>query len=50
MNQIPLKFKFLSEATYDAKGLKTVRICSQGTGLEKRQATIQATILRDGVN
>lgn len=50
MDQIPLEFEFLLGATYESKGSKTVWVRSQGSGLGKRQATIQATIFGDGVN
>lgn len=50
MDQIPLEFEFLSGATYEVKGSKTVWVRSQGSGLGKRQATIQAAIFGDGIS
>ena len=49
MDQVPLEFEFLSGSTYDTVGSKTVWGRSQGSGLDKRQATVQLTIHADGV-
>jgi len=46
MDQIPLEFESLTGGTYEAIGTTTVQVCSQASGLDKRQATIQATIFR----
>lgn len=49
MDQIPLEFEFLSGSTYDTTGNKTIWGRSQGSDLDKRQATVQLTIHADGI-
>jgi DDE superfamily endonuclease len=49
MDQTPLQFEFLSGKTYEPRGAKSVWLKSQGSGLEKRQATVQLTIHADGI-
>ncbi|KAI5784099.1 hypothetical protein DFH27DRAFT_528641 [Peziza echinospora] len=50
MDQIPLEFEFLSGATYASKGSTVVWIHGQGSGLDKRQATLQVTVFSETVN
>lgn len=49
MDQIPLEFEFLSGFTYNTVGTKSVWGRSQGSGLDKHQATVQLTIHADRV-
>lgn len=48
MDQTPLPFTFNKGKGYDDKGTKTVWHCGAASGLEKRQCTVQLTILADG--
>ncbi|KAF3924499.1 hypothetical protein ABW20_dc0105467 [Dactylellina cionopaga] len=51
MDQTPLQFEFISgkTKTYEMTGAKTVWSRSKGSGLDKRQATVQLCIFADGV-
>lgn len=50
MDQTPLEFDFNAKGkTYDNTGAKTVWAKSTGSGMEKRQCTVQHTIYADGV-
>lgn len=50
MDQTPLQFDFNSYGkTYDTTGAKTVWVKSTGSGLDKRQCTVQHTIHADGI-
>lgn len=50
MDQTPLEFDvFAKGATYETRGTKSVWVKSNGSGLDKRQATVQLTIFADGV-
>lgn len=49
MDQIPLEFEFLSGSTYDTTGATTIWGRSEGSGLDKRQATVQLTIHADSL-
>jgi len=49
MDQIPLPFEFLDGQTYNQIGDKTIWIQSSRSGWDKRQGTIQLTILAEGV-
>jgi hypothetical protein len=50
MDQTPIEFDmFVKGTTYETRGAKTIWIKSNGSGLEKRQATVQLTIFADGI-
>ena len=49
MDQTPIEFDvFAKGSTYETCGAKTVWVKSNGSGLDKRQATVQLTIFADG--
>lgn len=48
MDQTPAPFEYLSGRTYALKGCKTVWAKAEKSGWDKRQATIQLTVLADG--
>ena len=48
MDQTTLQFDFIDGKTYDTRGAATVWLKSQGSGLDKRQVTVQLTIHADG--
>lgn len=48
MDQTPAPFEYLSGQTYALKGCKTVWAIAEKSGWDKRQATIQLTVLADG--
>ena len=50
MGQIPLEFEFLTTGTSETKRATTIQVRSQASGLDKRQATVQAIIFRDGIS
>ncbi len=50
VDQSPLPFAFLSGKTYESKGQKDVWVRGAGSGLDKRQCTLQAAVSADGVN
>lgn len=50
LDQTPIEFDFLSGGTYDTVGAKTVSVKSHGSGLEKRQATVQLAIFGNAKN
>ncbi|KAF8249951.1 hypothetical protein K440DRAFT_640730 [Wilcoxina mikolae CBS 423.85] len=49
MDQTPTPFEYLSGWTYGSKGSKTVWAKAERSGWDKRQATIQLTVLADGI-
>jgi len=50
MDQTPIEFDvFAKGATYETRGAKTVWVKTNGSGLDKRQATAQLTIFADGI-
>jgi hypothetical protein len=49
MDQTPVPFDFLGSGTYEVRGSKTVWVKGTGSGLDKRQCTVQLTIFADGV-
>lgn len=48
MDQTPAPFEYLSGRTYESKGSHTVWAKAEKSGWDKRQATIQLTVLADG--
>ena len=48
MDQTPAPFEYLSGRTYAEKGSKTVWAKAEKSGWDKRQVTIQLTVLADG--
>lgn len=48
MDQTPAPFEYLSGQTYALKGCRTVWAKAEKSGWDKRQATIQLTVLADG--
>ncbi|CAG8552430.1 7971_t:CDS:2 [Acaulospora morrowiae] len=50
MDQTLIEFDMCAkDATYETRGAKTVWVKSSGSGLDKRQATVQLTIFVDGL-
>ena len=49
MDQTPISFEFLDNATYDTKGVKTVFVKQTGSGWDRRQATLQIMVHADGI-
>lgn len=50
MDQTPIEFDMCAKgSTYESRGVKSVWVKSSGSGLDKRQATVQLTIFADGV-
>lgn len=49
VDQTPCSFDFLTGKTYNIQGEKTVWVKSTGSGLDKRQMTVQLTIFADGI-
>jgi transposase-like protein len=49
MDQTPISFEFLSNKTYDTKGVKTVFVKQTGSGWDRRQATLQILVHADGI-
>jgi len=50
MDQTPIEFDMCAKgATYESRGAKTVWVKSSGSGLDKRQATVQLTVFVDGI-
>ena len=49
MDQTPLPFDFLCGKTYSIGGAKTVWVKGTGSGLDKRQVTVQLCIFADGI-
>lgn len=50
MDQTPIEFDMCAKgATYESRGAKSVWVKSSGSGLDKRQATVQLTIFADGI-
>ena len=50
IDQTPCAFDFLEGKTYNVQGQKTVWVKSTGSGLDKRQMTVQLTIFADGIS
>ena len=50
MDQALLRWEYLEGKTYEFKGNKTVWVCTQKSGWDMWQATIQLTIFVDGIN
>jgi hypothetical protein len=48
MDQTPAPFEYLDGRTYNAKGDKTIWVKAEKSGWDKRQATVQLTVLGDG--
>lgn len=48
MDQTPMPFEIGTSATYNEVGARTVWVKSLGSGLDKRQATVQLTVHADG--
>lgn len=49
VDQTPLPFSFVDGPTYETTNVSTVWVRGGGSGLEKRQCTVQLTIFADGV-
>ncbi|KAF3907031.1 hypothetical protein ABW20_dc0105773 [Dactylellina cionopaga] len=49
LSSVPLESEFLAGKTYETIGTKSVWLRSKGSGLDKRQATVQLCIFADGV-
>ena len=49
MDQTPMPFEVGTGATYNETGARTVWVKSLGSGLDKRQATVQLTVHADGL-
>ena len=49
MDQTPMPFKMGTDLTYNETGARTVWVKSLGSGLDKRQATVQLTVHADGI-
>ena len=48
MDQTPMPFEVGTDSTYNDTGARTVWVKSLGSGLDKRQATVQLTVHADG--
>ena len=49
MDQTPMPFEVGTDITYNDTGARTVWVKSLGSGLDKRQATVQLTVHADGM-
>lgn len=49
IDETPCSFDFLEGKTYNVQGNKTVWVKSTGSGLDKRQMTVQLTVFADGI-
>ena len=50
IDQTPLPFDYNNSKTYATTGSKSVQVKGTGSGLNKRQATVQLCIRADGIN
>ena len=50
MDQTPMPFEIGTDSTYNTTGARTVWVKSLGSGLDKRQVTVQLTVQADGIS